>query len=179
MTTGPVFCFTDSSRPGAGGRSGVLRAEAWKETKPRPRRSRANWTRRSACATTAQPPMCGMRRSVTRRYCRVGVVRSTTTSSCRWRPHSSPVGRWGAKRWPPSWSSTSSGGALTVSCHTVVEKCSGHAIYPTGLHAWSRMGHRVRRIDLFGRREGCEVAIENEHFGIETRLRWGYGALRA
>ncbi len=60
-----------------------------------------------------------------------------------------------------------------------VEKCSGHAIYPTGLHAWSRMGHRVRRIDLFGRREGCEVAIENEHFGIETRLRWGYGALRA
>ncbi len=30
-----------------------------------------------------------------------------------------PVGRWGAKRWPPSWSSTSSGGALTASCHTV------------------------------------------------------------
>lgn len=90
-----------------------------------------------------------------------------------------PVGRWGAKRWPPSWSSTSSGGALTASCHTVVEKCSGHAIYPTDLHAWSRMGHRVCRIDLFGRREGREVAIENEHFGIETRLRWGYGALRA
>ncbi|SLB30817.1 Uncharacterised protein [Mycobacteroides abscessus subsp. abscessus] len=41
------------------------------------------------------------------------------------------------------------------------------------------MGRRVRRIDLFGRREGCEVVIEIEHFGIETRLRWGYGALRA
>lgn len=93
-----------------------------------------------------------------RRYCRVETVRSTTTSSCRWRPHSSPVGRWGAKRWPPSWSSTSSGGALTAFCRTMVEKCSGHAIYPTGLHAWSRMDHRVRWNILFGHHEGREAS---------------------
>ncbi|MGW6660949.1 NUDIX domain-containing protein [Rhodococcus sp. NPDC055024] len=32
-----------------------------------------------------------------------------------------------------------------------------HAIYPTDSHAWSRMGRRVRRIDLFGHCEGYEA----------------------
>lgn len=80
---------------------------------------------------------------------------------------------------PPSLSSTSSGGALTAFCHTKVEKCSGHEIYPTASPAWSRMGHRVRRNGLFGRCKGCEAVVAIEPLGIERGLSWGYGALCA
>jgi len=41
------------------------------------------------------------------------------------------------------------------------------------------MGHRVRRNGLFDRCKGCEPVIAIEPLGIEGRLSWGYGALRA